>query len=72
MLDNSHNGVLFSMVLNSERKDQYKWAGPFAALEYHFYTNSQEDLNLHSLEDAKKMDAIGVVEGYSITAYLEE
>ncbi len=72
MLDNSHNGVLFSMVLNSERKDQYKWAGPFAALEYHFYTDSQEDLNLHSLEDAKKMDAIGVVEGYSITAYLEE
>jgi len=72
MLDNSHNGVLFSMVLNSERRDHYKWAGPFASLEYHFYTDSQSDLNLHSLEDAKSIDAIGVVEGYSITAYLED
>lgn len=72
MLDNTSNGVLFSMVLNNERKDQYKWAGPFAALEYHFYADSHNDLNINSLEDAKNADAIGVIEGYSITTYLEE
>ncbi len=72
MLDNTPNGVLFSMVLNHERKDQYKWAGPFAALEYHFYADAQHNLNITSLDDAKNVDAIGVVEGYSITAYLEE
>lgn len=71
MLDDTPNGVLFSMVLNSERKNKYKWAGPFAALEYHFYKASHSDLNLSSLEDAKNVDAIGVVEGYSITIYLE-
>ncbi len=71
MLEDTPNGILFSMVLNSERKDRYKWAGPFAALEYHFYTASGNTLNLSSLEDAKNVDAIGVVEGYSITTYLE-
>lgn len=71
MLENTHNGALFSMVLNSERKDLHKWAGPIAALEYHFYMDSQDDLAIHSLDDAKGLDAIGVVEGYSITLYLE-
>ncbi|MDR4988967.1 MAG: transporter substrate-binding domain-containing protein [Bacteroidales bacterium] len=71
MLDDTPNGVLFSMVLNSERKDRYKWAGPFAALEYHFYKASSNALILSSLEEAKNVNAIGVVEGYSITDYLE-
>ena len=71
MLESTHNGVLFSMVLNSKRKDLYKWAGPIAALEYHFYKDSQNDLVIHSLEDAKGLNAIGVVDGYSITLYLE-
>ncbi len=71
MLEHTHNGVLFSMVLNNERKKRYKWAGPFAALEYHFYKDSGNDLILNSLEDAKAIGAIGVVEGYSITTYLE-
>lgn len=71
MLENTPNGVLFSMVLNSERKDKYKWAGPFATLEYNFYTASTNALTLSSLEDAKNVDAVGVVKGYSITIYLE-
>ncbi len=71
-LANTHNGVLFSIVLNSERNDLFKWAGPYAALEYHFYMDSQNDILVNSLEDAKNLNAIGVVEGYSITAYLEE
>ena len=71
MLDDTPNGVLFSMVLNSERKDRYKWAGPFAALEYHFYKASTNALTLSSLDEAKNVDAIGVVEGYSITIFLQ-
>ena len=71
MLDDTPNGALFSMVLNSERKDRYKWAGPFAALEFNFYKASTNALTLSSIEDAKNVDAVGVVEGYSITIYLE-
>lgn len=71
MLDDTPNGILFSMVLNSERKDRYNWAGPFASLEYHFYAASNNPIDIFSLEDAKNADAIGVVEGYSITLFLE-
>ena len=64
------NAVLFSTILNTERKDKFKWAGPIASLDWHFYSSSQNPVTLTSLDDAKQVGHIGVLPDYSITQYL--
>lgn len=64
------NAVLYSTVLNAERKDLFKWAGPYASLDWMFYTSSGNPLELSSLDDARTVTGIGVLPDYSITQYL--
>jgi len=64
------NTVLFSTILNAERKDLFKWAGPFAALEWNFYSQAQNPVILQTLNEAKSVGSIGVLEDYSIEQYL--
>ncbi len=64
------NAVLFSTALNAERKDLFKWAGPIAALEWYFYAEAQNPLVLQSLDDARKLGAIGVLQDYSMEQFL--
>lgn len=66
----SDNAVLFSTILNSTRKDLFKWAGPVASLDWMFYSSSQNQITLNSLDDARKSGRIGVLKDYSITQYL--
>lgn len=65
------NAILFSTVLNAERKDLFKWAGPIASLDYDFYSTAQNHLIINSFEDARNVGQIGVVTDYGITQYLE-
>lgn len=67
--ENPH-AVLFSTILNAERKDLYKWAGPYASLDWNFYSASGSGLNITSLDDARKVNKIGVLQDYSITQHL--
>lgn len=62
--------VLYSTILNAERKDLFKWAGPYASLDWLFYAASSNPLELTSLEDARQVGSIGVLQDYSITQYL--
>ncbi len=71
MLQNSDNAVLFSMALNAERIDLFKWAGPFAALEWRFYTSSQNHWVINSMDNARDVEAIGVLYDYAVTQHLE-
>jgi ABC-type amino acid transport substrate-binding protein len=64
------NAVLFSTILNAERKDKFKWAGPYASLSWMFYAASQNSVTLNTLEDAKQVGKIGVLEDYAIEQYL--
>lgn len=68
-LANEH-GVLYSTVLNAERKSLFKWAGPYASIDWIFYASSQNPVELTSLDDARTAQAIGVLADYSITQYL--
>lgn len=65
-----NNVVLFSTILNSTRKDLFKWAGPIASLDWLFYTSSPSKISINSLEDAKKVQKIGVIKDYAIEQYL--
>lgn len=65
------HAVLFSTALNSERSDQFKWAGPFASLDWQLYSSSENHIVLNSIDDAKDLGQIGVLKDYAITQYLE-
>lgn len=64
------HAVLFSTILNSTRKDLFKWAGPYASLDWLFYSSSVDRIDIATLDDAKKVGRIGVLEDYAITQYL--
>lgn len=66
----NNNAVLFSTVLNSQRKDLFKWAGPIASLNWEFYSSSPALIKLSSLDDAKAVKKIGVIKDYAIEQYL--
>jgi len=66
------NAVLFSTVLNAERQNLFKWAGPIASVDWYFYSTAQSHLSLNVLDDAKSVGKIGVLQDYSITQYLEQ
>ena len=70
IVKNDDNTVLFSTVLSSERKDQFKWAGPIASLDWMFYAKPQSNITLNYLEDAKSVSKIGVIADYSIEEFL--
>lgn len=70
LVQNNENAVLYSTILNKERKDLFKWAGPYASLDWLFYTDSQHQITLNSLEDAKQVGSIGVIKDYAIEQYL--
>lgn len=65
-----HQTVLYSTILNSDRKDLFKWAGPYASLDWLFYAASANPVELTSFEDARLVSGIGVLQDYSITQYL--
>ena len=69
-LQNDANTILYSTVLNAERRDLFKWAGPYASIDWLFYSPSQKQVALTSLDDAKKVARIGVLKDYSIEQYL--
>jgi len=66
------NAMLFSTIINDERKDLFKWAGPYASINWYFYASADHPVSLGSLDDAKLVGKIGVIPDYSITQYLEE
>ncbi len=67
---NTNNRVLFSTVLNTDRKDLFKWAGPIASLDWSFFSSSINQTTLNTIDDAKKAGKIGVLKDYAIEQYL--
>ncbi len=66
----SQRAVLYSTILNAERKDLFKWAGPYASLDWAFYSNSKNPVEITTLDDARNVAKVGVLADYSITQYL--
>lgn len=59
-LDNEKNTLLFSMAKTPERESKYQWIGPISTMKYGFYVKSDSPIKITNLEDAKKIDSIGV------------
>ncbi|MFC0349363.1 substrate-binding periplasmic protein [Undibacterium danionis] len=57
------NTLLFSMARTPERESLYQWIGPIKANTYGLYARADSNLEINSLEDAKKIPLIGVYRG---------
>jgi ABC-type amino acid transport substrate-binding protein len=70
LVQTNDNAVLYSTILNASRKDLFKWAGPYASLDWLFYASAQNQISLGSMDDARQVAAIGVLKDYAIEQYL--
>ena len=66
------NMALAAVAINVERKDHFKWVGPFSNIKTNIYAKEGDHLSFESLEEAKKATKICVVKDYYSTQYLME
>lgn len=64
------NVALFSTARTPERNGLFKWVGPIDERQYVLYIRADSEIVLHSLEDAKKLEAIGVYKNDARDLYL--
>jgi polar amino acid transport system substrate-binding protein len=54
------NVALFAMSRTADRNPLFQWVGPLDEVVFHLYVKSDSTIVIKSLEDAKKLHAIGV------------
>ena len=64
------NVVLFSATRTEKREMLFKWVGPIGSYHDILYARSGSGIVINSLEDAKKVGKIGVVDGWFSTEFL--
>jgi len=60
LLTKNKNNALFSTARTPDREDKYKWVGPLSKLEMVFFKKAGSDITFSSMEEAKKVNKIGV------------
>jgi polar amino acid transport system substrate-binding protein len=63
--------ALFNVNRTEEREDTMKWVGPLQSSVTHFYENINAPTGIKSLEDAKGVESICVLQGNVHHRYLE-
>jgi polar amino acid transport system substrate-binding protein len=58
MLRSQPNVALFSTTRTAQREGQFFWVGPLYTVHFGFYARKDRDLQLGSLDDAKKVGSI--------------
>jgi len=66
------NVMLFTVTRTEARENHFKWAGPVVNAPLVFFAGKDSPIEIKSLEDAKKVDRIGLVQGYSVEKHLRE
>ena len=64
--------VLYSTFRTNEREKLFQWVGPIGSDEYLFYAFADSDISIRSLEDAKKLSEIGVVQDDARHQFLKQ
>jgi len=64
--------VLFPVSRRPNREDLFKWVGPLLKSTSYLYKRRDSNINIQSLQDAKKVSAIGVVKNYAGHQLLEK
>ena len=64
--------VLFTVTRTPHRENLFKWAGPIITSNLVFFAKRDSKIEIKRLEDAKKIDKIGLVQGYSVEKLLRQ
>lgn len=59
-IQHAPNVLLFSMARTVERNPLFQWIGPILESQYGFFVKSDSKIIIASMDDAKKLGAIGV------------
>lgn len=59
-IQKNDNHVLFSMAYSEERAPMFKWVGPIADFRISLYARPDFEMDIQTLDDAKKVGMIGV------------
>jgi polar amino acid transport system substrate-binding protein len=59
-VQNDPNVLLFSMARTAERNRLFRWIGPILESPYGFYVRADSRIVINSINDAKKINSIGV------------
>lgn len=59
-LNKNPNTILMTMARTPEREALYQWIGPITSVEYALYGKASSEININSIEEAKKIRLIGV------------
>ena len=59
LLKTKDNIILFSTSRTPLREDLFKWVGPIISYEVFFFAKKGSNIEINSLEDAKKVESIG-------------
>lgn len=62
--------VVFTMSRTKEREPLFQWVGPIIENGWVFIGKKSDKLKISSMEDARKLEAIGVVRDYAWDKYL--
>ncbi len=66
------NVMMVIATRTKAREDLFKWAGPVVNAPLVFFARKDSKIEIKSLEDAKKVDRIGLVQGYSVEKHLRQ
>lgn len=64
--------ILFSMTRTEAREDLFKWVGPVASNKWVLFAKKGSGITLSSLDDAKKVKAIGTYKDDAAETFLKE
>ena len=71
-LSEEPNVMLFTVTRTPDRENHFKWVGPVISSRLVFFAKKDSEIEIKSLEDAKKVDRIGLVQGYSVERHLRK
>ncbi|MCX6227204.1 MAG: transporter substrate-binding domain-containing protein [Bacteroidia bacterium] len=71
-LKTEENIALFTTMMTTERKDLFKWAGPVVLAAFSFVGLPSEGFTINDVEDAKKLNSVGVPKSFSTAELLHQ
>lgn len=64
--------MVVTVTRTKARENLFKWAGPIITSRLVFFARKDSKIEINTLEDAKKVDRIGLVQGYSVEEHLRQ
>ena len=66
------NTAIFPIVMTADRRDDFIWIGPIAALDYYIYKPRGSNLKINNMNDIRNAKSVATVNGYVVNQILTD